>query len=139
VFDWWSDRHCLTKAPASGSDRPVWSVPGPVAQDQPGPVGQICQTSWLLLWSDSARPTTSWTRLFEHRSNCCVWPVNAGSAWEDTRKLDDLWIFDAWSQILTGKTCVQKSNLGSQASIGHIYVFVSPCARVFFPEKTREK
>jgi hypothetical protein len=23
VFDWWSDRHCLTKAPASGSDRPV--------------------------------------------------------------------------------------------------------------------
>jgi hypothetical protein len=34
---------------------------------------------------------------------------------------------------------IQKSNLGSQASIGHIYVFVSPCARVFFPEKTREK
>ncbi|PLW53686.1 hypothetical protein PCANC_04302 [Puccinia coronata f. sp. avenae] len=31
---------------------------GPVAQDQPGPVGQICPTSWLLLWSDSARLTT---------------------------------------------------------------------------------
>ncbi|PLW27688.1 hypothetical protein PCANC_24798 [Puccinia coronata f. sp. avenae] len=31
---------------------------GPVAQDQPGPVGQICPTSWLLLRSDSARPTT---------------------------------------------------------------------------------
>jgi hypothetical protein len=34
---------------------------------------------------------------------------------------------------------IQKSNLGSQASIGHIDVFVSPCARVFFPEKTQEK
>ncbi|PLW09469.1 hypothetical protein PCANC_21503 [Puccinia coronata f. sp. avenae] len=45
---------------------------GPVTQDQPGPVGQICPTSWLLLWSDSARPTTSRTRLFEHRSNCRV-------------------------------------------------------------------
>ncbi|PLW44928.1 hypothetical protein PCASD_09123 [Puccinia coronata f. sp. avenae] len=52
---------------------------GPVAQDQPGPVGQICPTSWLLLWSDSARPTTGRTRLFEHRSNCRVRPVNAGS------------------------------------------------------------
>ncbi|PLW55183.1 hypothetical protein PCANC_03258 [Puccinia coronata f. sp. avenae] len=31
---------------------------GPVAQDQPGPVGQICPTSWLLLRLDSARPTT---------------------------------------------------------------------------------
>ncbi|PLW26793.1 hypothetical protein PCASD_25768 [Puccinia coronata f. sp. avenae] len=53
---------------------------GPVAQDQPGPVGQICPTSWLLLQSDSARPTTGRTRLFEHRSNCRVRPVNAGSA-----------------------------------------------------------
>ncbi|PLW06381.1 hypothetical protein PCASD_24712 [Puccinia coronata f. sp. avenae] len=26
---------------------------GPVAQDQPGPVGQICPTSWLSLRSDS--------------------------------------------------------------------------------------
>jgi hypothetical protein len=52
---------------------------GPVGQDQPGPVGQICLTSWLLLRSDSARPTTSRTRLFEHRSNCRVRPVNAGS------------------------------------------------------------
>ncbi|PLW21959.1 hypothetical protein PCANC_04355 [Puccinia coronata f. sp. avenae] len=40
---------------------------GPVAQDQPGPVGQICPTSWLSLWSDSVRPTTGQTRLFEHR------------------------------------------------------------------------
>ncbi|PLW58852.1 hypothetical protein PCANC_00357 [Puccinia coronata f. sp. avenae] len=43
---------------------------GPVGQDQPGPVGQICPTSWLLLWLDSARPTTGQTRLFEHRLNC---------------------------------------------------------------------
>ncbi|PLW24812.1 hypothetical protein PCASD_26536 [Puccinia coronata f. sp. avenae] len=52
---------------------------GPVGQDQPGPVGQICPTSWLSLRSDSARPTTGRTRLFEHRSNCRVRPVNAGS------------------------------------------------------------
>ncbi|PLW47830.1 hypothetical protein PCASD_04296 [Puccinia coronata f. sp. avenae] len=42
---------------------------GPVAQDQPGPVGQICPTSWLSLWSDSLRLTTGRTRLFEHRSS----------------------------------------------------------------------
>ncbi|PLW11692.1 hypothetical protein PCANC_18463 [Puccinia coronata f. sp. avenae] len=53
---------------------------GPVAQDQPGPVGQICPTSWLSLWSDSVRPTTGRTRLFEHRSSSRVRPVNAGSA-----------------------------------------------------------
>ncbi|PLW27024.1 hypothetical protein PCASD_24602 [Puccinia coronata f. sp. avenae] len=58
---------------------------GPVAQDQPGPVGQICPTSWLLLRSDSARPTTGRTRLFEHCSNCRVRPVNAGSdIWNNT-------------------------------------------------------
>ncbi|PLW11839.1 hypothetical protein PCASD_19092 [Puccinia coronata f. sp. avenae] len=53
---------------------------GPVAQDQPGPVGQICPTSWLSLWSDSVRPTTGQTRLFEHCSSSRVRPVNAGSA-----------------------------------------------------------
>ncbi|PLW10770.1 hypothetical protein PCANC_01534 [Puccinia coronata f. sp. avenae] len=53
---------------------------GPVAQDQPGPVGQICPTSWLSLRSDSVRPTTGRTRLFEHRSSSRVRPVNAGSA-----------------------------------------------------------
>ncbi|PLW44134.1 hypothetical protein PCASD_09578 [Puccinia coronata f. sp. avenae] len=52
---------------------------GPVAQDQPGPVGQICPTSWLSLRSDSVRPTTGQTRLFEHRSSSRVRPVNAGS------------------------------------------------------------
>ncbi|PLW31699.1 hypothetical protein PCANC_24841 [Puccinia coronata f. sp. avenae] len=61
VFDRWSDRHYPTKAPAGGSDMPVQSV----AQDQPGPVGQICPTSWLSLQSDSVRPTTGRTRLFE--------------------------------------------------------------------------
>ncbi|PLW06486.1 hypothetical protein PCASD_26481 [Puccinia coronata f. sp. avenae] len=45
---------------------------GPVAQDQPGPVGQICPTSWLSLRSDSVRPTTGRTRLFEHRSSSRV-------------------------------------------------------------------
>ncbi|PLW47277.1 hypothetical protein PCASD_02610 [Puccinia coronata f. sp. avenae] len=53
---------------------------GPVAQDQPGPVGQICPTSWLSLRSDSVRPTTGRTRLFEHCSSSRVRPVNAGSA-----------------------------------------------------------
>ncbi|PLW07324.1 hypothetical protein PCANC_26621 [Puccinia coronata f. sp. avenae] len=45
---------------------------GPVAQDQPGPVGKICPTSWLLLWSDSVRPTTGQKRLFKHRSSSRV-------------------------------------------------------------------
>ncbi|PLW10051.1 hypothetical protein PCASD_03949 [Puccinia coronata f. sp. avenae] len=53
---------------------------GPVAQDQPGPVGQICPTSWLSLRSDSVRLTTGRTRLFEHCSSSRVRPVNAGSA-----------------------------------------------------------
>ncbi|PLW55275.1 hypothetical protein PCANC_10562 [Puccinia coronata f. sp. avenae] len=52
---------------------------GPVAQDQPGPVGQICPTSWLSLRSDSVRPNTGRTRLFEHRSSSRVRPVNASS------------------------------------------------------------
>ncbi|PLW48686.1 hypothetical protein PCANC_15470 [Puccinia coronata f. sp. avenae] len=52
---------------------------GPVAQDQPGLVGQICPTSWLSLRSDSVRPNTGQTRLFEHRSSSRVQPVNAGS------------------------------------------------------------
>ncbi|PLW53990.1 hypothetical protein PCANC_06862 [Puccinia coronata f. sp. avenae] len=52
---------------------------GPIAQDQPGPVGQICPTSWLSLRLDSVRPTTGRTRLFEHRLSSRVRPVNAGS------------------------------------------------------------
>ena len=32
-----------------------------------------------------------------------------------------------------------KSILGSKASIVHIYIFDSPCARVFFPEKMQKK
>ncbi|PLW25957.1 hypothetical protein PCANC_25230 [Puccinia coronata f. sp. avenae] len=43
-------------------------------------IGQACPTRRQVLWSDSACPTTGRTRLFEHRSNCRVRPVNAGSA-----------------------------------------------------------
>ncbi|PLW45686.1 hypothetical protein PCASD_07092 [Puccinia coronata f. sp. avenae] len=42
-------------------------------------IGQACPTRRQVLWSDSACPTTGRTRLFEHRSNCRVRPVNAGS------------------------------------------------------------
>jgi hypothetical protein len=38
------------------------------------------------------------------------------------------------------QTTMWESNFGSQeASIGYIYVFDSPCAKVFFPEKTWDK
>ncbi|PLW11815.1 hypothetical protein PCASD_21059 [Puccinia coronata f. sp. avenae] len=43
-------------------------------------IGQACPTRRQVLRSDSACPTTGRTRLFEHRSNCRVRPVNAGSA-----------------------------------------------------------
>ncbi|PLW36926.1 hypothetical protein PCANC_21224 [Puccinia coronata f. sp. avenae] len=43
-------------------------------------IGQACPTRRQVLWSDSACPTTGRTRLFKHRSNCRVRPVNAGSA-----------------------------------------------------------
>ncbi|PLW04492.1 hypothetical protein PCASD_26934 [Puccinia coronata f. sp. avenae] len=42
-------------------------------------IGQACPTRRQVLRSDSGCPTTSRTRLFEHRSNCRVRPVNAGS------------------------------------------------------------
>ncbi|PLW12687.1 hypothetical protein PCANC_14425 [Puccinia coronata f. sp. avenae] len=42
-------------------------------------IGQACPTRRQVLRSDSACPTTGRTRLFEHRSNCRVRPVNAGS------------------------------------------------------------
>ncbi|PLW11286.1 hypothetical protein PCANC_23068 [Puccinia coronata f. sp. avenae] len=44
-------------------------------------IGQACPTRRQVLRSDSACPTTGRTRLFEHRSNCRVRPVNAGSAY----------------------------------------------------------
>ncbi|PLW50511.1 hypothetical protein PCASD_01417 [Puccinia coronata f. sp. avenae] len=43
-------------------------------------IGQACPTRRQVLRSDSACPTTSRTQLFEHRSNCRVRPVIAGSA-----------------------------------------------------------
>jgi hypothetical protein len=64
-------------------------------------------------------------------------------SWENTEKMVKLWKLDAWSQILTHKLrcdttlpICEKSNLDSQASIGHIDVSVSPFVRVFFPQKT---
>ncbi|PLW48591.1 hypothetical protein PCASD_03406 [Puccinia coronata f. sp. avenae] len=42
-------------------------------------IGQACPTRRQVLRSDSACPTTGRTRLFEHRSNCRVRPVNAGT------------------------------------------------------------
>ncbi|PLW52016.1 hypothetical protein PCASD_02091 [Puccinia coronata f. sp. avenae] len=42
-------------------------------------IGQACPTRRQVLRSDSACPTTGRTRLFEHRLNCRVRPVNAGS------------------------------------------------------------
>ncbi|PLW21188.1 hypothetical protein PCANC_05443 [Puccinia coronata f. sp. avenae] len=43
-------------------------------------IGQACLTRRQVLRLDSACPTTGQTRLFEHRLNCRVRPVNAGSA-----------------------------------------------------------
>ncbi|PLW49523.1 hypothetical protein PCANC_08994 [Puccinia coronata f. sp. avenae] len=81
LFNRWSDRHCSTGG-QTGTVRPK-HLPagqtglsnqflGPVAQHQPGPVGQSCPTSWLSLQLDSALTTTGRTRLFEHHSNCRV-------------------------------------------------------------------
>ncbi|PLW26759.1 hypothetical protein PCANC_12479 [Puccinia coronata f. sp. avenae] len=55
-------------------------------------IGQACPTRRQVLRSDSACPTTGRTRLFEHRSNCRVRPVNAGSAGNEHKLLrEDLW------------------------------------------------
>ncbi|PLW16482.1 hypothetical protein PCANC_18558 [Puccinia coronata f. sp. avenae] len=43
-------------------------------------IGQACPTRRQVLRSDSGCQTTGQTQLFEHRSNCRVRPVNAGSA-----------------------------------------------------------
>ncbi|PLW43724.1 hypothetical protein PCANC_19437, partial [Puccinia coronata f. sp. avenae] len=48
-------------------------------------IGQACPTRRQVLRSDSACPTTGRTRLFEHRSNCRVRPVNAGSVGRSTK------------------------------------------------------
>ncbi|PLW29183.1 hypothetical protein PCANC_25831 [Puccinia coronata f. sp. avenae] len=50
-------------------------------------IGQACPTRRQVLWSDSACLTTGRTRLFKHRLNCRVRPVNAGS--EDETELFD--------------------------------------------------
>ncbi|PLW33967.1 hypothetical protein PCASD_12345 [Puccinia coronata f. sp. avenae] len=67
-------------------------------------IGQACPTRRQMLRSDSACPTTGRTRLFEHRSNCRVRPVNAGTDHPDSKKLDlmeigmGLWLFDGPSE-----------------------------------------
>ncbi|PLW34392.1 hypothetical protein PCASD_14319 [Puccinia coronata f. sp. avenae] len=48
-------------------------------------IGQACPTRRQVLRSDSACPTTGRTRLFEHRLNCRVRPVNAGSEGREGR------------------------------------------------------
>ncbi|PLW09688.1 hypothetical protein PCASD_24517 [Puccinia coronata f. sp. avenae] len=80
---------------------------GPVAHDQPGPVGQICPTSWLLLRSDSVHPTTGRTRLFEHRSSSRVRPVNAGkTTTTSTLETPTTPIKDGWVDL----QCFRASN-----------------------------
>ncbi|PLW13510.1 hypothetical protein PCASD_23942 [Puccinia coronata f. sp. avenae] len=61
VFDRWSDRHCLTKAPAGGSDRPVRSVPG-TGRTGPAGTGRTNLSDQLALASVGQCP-------FDHRSN----------------------------------------------------------------------
>ncbi|PLW28106.1 hypothetical protein PCASD_22494 [Puccinia coronata f. sp. avenae] len=88
VFDRWSDGHCPTEARANWSDRFVRPVPAGPVQPVQELIGQACPTRRQVLRSDSACPTTGRTRLFEHRSNCRVRPVNAGS--EESNKLTEI-------------------------------------------------
>ncbi|PLW28857.1 hypothetical protein PCASD_20063 [Puccinia coronata f. sp. avenae] len=62
-------------------------------------IGQACPTRRQMLRSDSACPTTGRTRLFEHRSNCRVRPVNAGSVPVAIASMED-WI---WLQLVLVK------------------------------------
>ncbi|PLW38596.1 hypothetical protein PCANC_16527 [Puccinia coronata f. sp. avenae] len=64
VFDWWSDRHCPTEAPAGGSDRPVRSVPG-TGRTGPAGTGQTNLSDQLALASVGQCPS-------DHRSNTAV-------------------------------------------------------------------
>ncbi|PLW27663.1 hypothetical protein PCANC_24145 [Puccinia coronata f. sp. avenae] len=64
VFDRWSDRHCPTKAPAGGSDRPVQSVPG-TGCTGPAGTGRTNLSDQLALASVGQCPS-------DHRSNTAV-------------------------------------------------------------------
>jgi hypothetical protein len=54
-----------------------------------------------------------------------------------------LWNFDAWSQILTGKTRNHTTPLYENQTFAHRHQlpisFFSPCERVFFAEKRQKK
>jgi hypothetical protein len=60
---------------------------------------------------------------------------------ENMGKIGNLSNFDEWSQVLMVilPHHYMKMKTDSQASNLHIYVFISPCARVFFPKKTKKK
>ncbi|PLW10922.1 hypothetical protein PCASD_26722 [Puccinia coronata f. sp. avenae] len=64
VFNRWSDRHCPTKAPAAGSDRPVRSVPG-TGCTGPAGTGRTNLSDPLALASVGQCPS-------DHRSNTAV-------------------------------------------------------------------
>ncbi|PLW52301.1 hypothetical protein PCASD_00071 [Puccinia coronata f. sp. avenae] len=64
VFDWWSDKHCPTKAPAGGSDRPVQSVPG-TGRTGPAGTGRTNLSDQLALALVGQCPSG-------HRSNTAV-------------------------------------------------------------------
>ncbi|PLW11953.1 hypothetical protein PCANC_24239 [Puccinia coronata f. sp. avenae] len=64
VFDWWSDRHCPTEAPAGGSDRPVQSVPG-TGRTGPAGTGRTNLSDQLALALVGQCPS-------DHRSNTAV-------------------------------------------------------------------
>ncbi|PLW11902.1 hypothetical protein PCANC_15633 [Puccinia coronata f. sp. avenae] len=96
MFDRWSDGHCLTEARANWSDRFVQPVPAGPVQPVPGtdwtglsdpPAGALVGQCLSDHRSNTAVQapvkhgcsSTGQTRLFKHRLNCRVQPVNAGS------------------------------------------------------------
>ncbi|PLW26738.1 hypothetical protein PCANC_26387 [Puccinia coronata f. sp. avenae] len=64
MFDWWSDRHCPTEAPAGRSDRPVQSVPG-TGRTGPAGTGRTNLSNQLALALVGQCPS-------DHRSNTAV-------------------------------------------------------------------
>ncbi|PLW33142.1 hypothetical protein PCANC_23837 [Puccinia coronata f. sp. avenae] len=73
-------RHCPTEARANWSDRFVRPVPAGPVQPVPGTDRTGLSDPPAGASVGQCLSTTGRTRLFEHRSNCRVRPVNAGSA-----------------------------------------------------------
>ncbi|PLW25680.1 hypothetical protein PCASD_25781 [Puccinia coronata f. sp. avenae] len=84
-------------------------------------IGQACPTRRQVLRSDSACPTTGRTRLFEHRSNCRVRPVNAGSP---VRRTPQSVLEPRYIACLNH--CPECTNGGSLHSDHHLDGFVLP-------------